>query len=230
MSLTNGDIRWLMPGMAPQYVNSGHLVYVERDGSLFAQPFDVTRRDTVGARRIVQGVSLPGGPSNRPLISVSESGAFAYPFHLVFQTAVVLHICEETYIYQHARNTERKAMGNSADRFLPLKPKVFLVLLTLHDRPQHGYGIKTAIKKRTEGAIDLDPGGMYRLIGRLEDQGLVAPTPAGSAAEEQSGDDPRRRYYELTSLGRIVVRAEARRLTDLVANPEVAALAAETGR
>jgi DNA-binding PadR family transcriptional regulator len=68
---------------------------------------------------------------------------------------------------------------------------------------------------------------MYRLIGRLEDQGLVAP--AKDARADEGGDDPRRRYYELTDLGRDVVRAEARRLTDLVAHPDVAALAAEVG-
>ena len=118
-------------------------------------------------------------------------------------------------------------MANSIDRFLPLKPRVFLVLLTLHDRPHHGYGIKTEIKEKTDGTIDLDPGGMYRLIGRLEDQGLVAL--AAHASVDEGGDDPRRRYYELTDLGRDVVRAEARRLTDLVAHPDVAALAAEVG-
>ena len=118
-------------------------------------------------------------------------------------------------------------MRYSTDRLLPLKPRVFLVLLTLHGRPQHGYGIKTAIKQKTRGTIDLDPGGLYRLIGRLEDQGLVAPAPSTPA--DESGDDPRRRYYELTDLGRDVVRAEARRLTDLVANPDVVALAAEIG-
>ncbi len=116
-------------------------------------------------------------------------------------------------------------MVHATDRFLPLKPRVFLVLLTLSGRPQHGYGIKMAIKDKTAGAVDLDPGGMYRLIGRLEDDGLVA---AASRPANDPGDDPRRRYYELTALGRGVVRAEARRLTDLAANPDVAALAAET--
>lgn len=117
-------------------------------------------------------------------------------------------------------------MANSIDRLLPLKPRVFHVLLTLHDRPQHGYGIKTAIKEKTDGTVDLDPGGMYRLIGRLEDQGLLKLAPASA---DESVDDSRRRYYELTDLGRDVVRAEARRLTDLVAHPDVAALAAEGG-
>ena len=111
--------------------------------------------------------------------------------------------------------------------FLPLKPKVFHVLLALDAGPQHGYGIKTAIKNRTRGAMDLDPGGLYRLIGRLEDMGLLAmvETPAPEAEKA----DSRRRYYELTPLGREVVGLEARRLTDLVASADVAALLARRG-
>ncbi len=111
--------------------------------------------------------------------------------------------------------------------FLPLKPRIFHVLLTLHPGPQHGYGIKMAIKDRTNGAVDLDPGGLYRLIGRLEGMGLIEALE--KPARETENEDSRRRYYELTPLGREVVRDEARRLTDLAASSDVAALVAEAG-
>ncbi len=114
-----------------------------------------------------------------------------------------------------------------AQSFLPLKPRVFHILLALHAGPQHGYGIKMAIRDRTDGAVDLDPGGLYRLIGRLERAGLLEAIE--KPADETENEDNRRRYYELTSLGREVVRCEARRVTDLAASSDVTALVAETG-
>lgn len=113
-------------------------------------------------------------------------------------------------------------MAHALD-FLPLRPRVFHLLLALRDSPQHGYGLKKLIRERTAGALDLDPGGMYRLIARLEGDGLVTPQePAGP-----DGADPRRRYYGLTDLGRNVLRAEARRLSDVASWADVAELARE---
>ena len=115
---------------------------------------------------------------------------------------------------------------NPPNAHRPLRPRVFHVLLALHAGPQHGYGIKMAIRGRTGGAVDLDPGGLYRLIGRLEDEGLLEPVERPRSDGEK--EDSRRRYYALTALGQQVVRAEARRLTELAASSDVAALAAET--
>lgn len=110
-----------------------------------------------------------------------------------------------------------------ASRFLPLKPKTFHVLLALDEAPQHGYAIRTSVAERTRGAIELEPGGLYRLIARLEADGLIAPS---DAPPDPDSDDPRRRYYRLTDLGHDVLAEEACRLTELARTPEVAALAA----
>lgn len=112
--------------------------------------------------------------------------------------------------------------GARSARFLPLKPRTFHLLLTLSEGPQHGYGIKAAVLERTAGRLALDPGGLYRLIARLRDDGLLEPTDPPADADS---DDPRRRYYRLTALGRSVLAAEARRLTELTKLSEVAALA-----
>ncbi len=62
VTLESADVRWLMPGAAPHYVRSGHLLYVEADGSLFAQPFDMAHLDTVGpARRVAEGLGMRFG-------------------------------------------------------------------------------------------------------------------------------------------------------------------------
>jgi serine/threonine-protein kinase len=76
VSLESADVRLLMPGAAPNYVRSGHLVYVEADGSLVAQPFDVVKLDTAGvARRVAEGVGMSLGT---PMLAVSSSGTLAY--------------------------------------------------------------------------------------------------------------------------------------------------------
>ena len=97
------------------------------------------------------------------------------------------------------------------ERLLPLKPAVLLVLLTLGEERQHGYGIMTAVRERSGGFIDLGTSHLYRHLKRLLDTGLVEET----AADGRS--DPRRRYYRLTDLGGRVLAAEAARLDDVVA-------------
>lgn len=119
------------------------------------------------------------------------------------------------------------APRTSPESFLPLKPLVFLTLLVLRSRDAHGYAIKKEVARRSEGAVDLEPGTLYRLLARLLDQGLIEESRRRPAAE---ADDERRRYYRLTALGRDVVAAEAVRLDRLVAADDVRALISETSR
>ena len=104
---------------------------------------------------------------------------------------------------------------------LPLPPHMFLVLLVLNTEAAHGYGIKKAVAKRSGGAVDLDAGGLYRLIARLEERGWARPVPASTG----DGGDARRKYYALTDSGRDVLSAEARRISALANEPDVVALA-----
>src|SRR5689334_6379205 len=109
----------------------------------------------------------------------------------------------------------------SLDDLLPLSPATFLVLLALRGRPIHGYAIKKEVCARSEGRIDLDPGGLYRLIARLEVRGVVKTVSAPARAPD---DDRRRVFYALTAAGERLLAAEARRLAALVASPDVAPL------
>jgi DNA-binding PadR family transcriptional regulator len=114
----------------------------------------------------------------------------------------------------------------SIDDLLPLPPGTFLVLLTLRGRALHGYGIKKEVRARSEGRVDLDPGGLYRLIARLEARGIVEPAEAPADAP---ADDRRRLFYTLTAAGERLLAAEARRLAALVAAPDVAVLVKGAG-
>jgi len=111
-------------------------------------------------------------------------------------------------------------MSELAD-LIPLPPHTFLVLLCLRGRPLHGYGIKKEVRARSEGRVDLDPGGLYRLIARLEARGIVSVVEAPVDAPE---DDHRRVFYTLTPAGEALLAMEASRLAALIGSPDVAAL------
>jgi DNA-binding PadR family transcriptional regulator len=103
--------------------------------------------------------------------------------------------------------------SSAADRFLPLKPNWFHVLLSLADGEQHVYGIMQEVLERTNGKVRLWPATLYPTLERLLDAGLIAEANRRPPADE---DDARRRYYRLTALGRRVLSAESVRLEDLV--------------
>ncbi|MGE0158495.1 MAG: PadR family transcriptional regulator [Gemmatimonadales bacterium] len=92
----------------------------------------------------------------------------------------------------------------------PLSEPLFHILLSLVDGPRHGYGIIQEVESRTSGAIRLGAGTLYSAIKRIRAAGWV------EEVRPPTDDDPRRRYYGLTSVGRRVVRSEARRLEALV--------------
>lgn len=96
---------------------------------------------------------------------------------------------------------------------LPLRPSVFHILLALSDGDLHGYGIMQEVAEHTAGQIKLGPGTLYGTIKRLLNDRLIIE------AEERPDpelDDERRRYYRLTEFGHRVLKAEVRRISDMV--------------
>jgi len=100
-----------------------------------------------------------------------------------------------------------------AEEFLPLPVSEFQILLTLVDEERHGYAIMSEVSAATGGAVSLGPGTLYGALKRMLADGLIEERDARPSPRE---DDERRRYYGLTSLGRAVASAEARRLAALV--------------
>lgn len=100
--------------------------------------------------------------------------------------------------------------GTDAERFLPLHPLEFRILLALTQGSSYGTRIVEHIEAAEGHRRTLYPANLFRRIRDLSARGLVeeAPSPEGA--------DPRRTYVQLTELGRAVARAEAVRLRDLV--------------
>ena len=106
----------------------------------------------------------------------------------------------------NARRAESATRG-------PLAPHVFQILLALADQDRHGLGIMSDVLERTNGALKLWPGMLYRNLSKLASEGLVVEVDAPAGAETGGG---RPRFYHLTPLGRRACAAEAERLAGFV--------------
>src|SRR5688572_32260126 len=86
-------------------------------------------------------------------------------------------------------------LRKSAERFLPLTPVAFEILLALAEGERHGYEVMIEIERRSAGRISPNPGTLYRALDRLVQEGLLA-----SAVRSVEGES--RRVFSLSPLGR----------------------------
>jgi DNA-binding PadR family transcriptional regulator len=93
--------------------------------------------------------------------------------------------------------------------YLPLTPVSLHILLTLEDGVEHGYAIKRIVEERTHGIVRLGAGTLYHAIGSLAKRRLVAECPPPSP---DAAGSSRWRFYQITPLGRRVLKAEVARL------------------
>jgi DNA-binding PadR family transcriptional regulator len=105
--------------------------------------------------------------------------------------------------------------GRDVDHLLPLKPVLFQILLSLAEGERHGYGITQDIAGRTSARMRIEPGNLYRALKAMLDQGLIEESDKRPAPDL---DDERRRYYRITTKGRLVAEAETVRLEAVVAD------------
>jgi DNA-binding PadR family transcriptional regulator len=87
------------------------------------------------------------------------------------------------------------------------------IVVALGNDELHGYGIMREVRRRTGGQRRLAPGTLYRSLRQMQEKGLVAES---EVRPDPDLDDERRRYYQLTDLGRRVAVAEIERLEGLV--------------
>jgi DNA-binding PadR family transcriptional regulator len=70
------------------------------------------------------------------------------------------------------------------------------------------------VRSRTDGALELGPGTLYRSIKQLLERKLIVEVTGES--QEPAQEEKRRRSYALTPAGRIRTAEEAQRLKALV--------------
>jgi DNA-binding PadR family transcriptional regulator len=95
-----------------------------------------------------------------------------------------------------------------------IKPTQQLILLLLAEKPSWGIELLERLEARSHGAIQLNPGSLYRIIAQLLDDGLVRPVDAGDADRGEVGAP--RKTYALTRSGLAALRAEAARQAEWV--------------
>ena len=105
----------------------------------------------------------------------------------------------------------RSIMSDDLSPFLPLSPATLHILLALAAEDRHGYGIMLEVARQSQGHYKLGPGTLYDNLQKMMNLAMVeeAPSPSGN-------DDPRRRYYRLTPLGRGILSSEVSRLERVI--------------
>ena len=102
-----------------------------------------------------------------------------------------------------------KANTTSPEKFIPLTPAVFNILLALADGEKHGYAIMLEVEENTQGSVKMGPGTLYGSIKRMLASGLIEKC---DERPDPTLDDERRRYYRLSGLGRETLRLEIKLL------------------
>ena len=92
----------------------------------------------------------------------------------------------------------------------PLTESYFYILLCLYEKPNHGYGIMQDAETLSDGNVKIGSGTMYGATSNMMKKGWIRET----VSEDPS--DKRKRLYELTSEGKLILEEEIRRLRYLV--------------
>jgi len=103
--------------------------------------------------------------------------------------------------------------NSSKAQHRPLSATDWHVLVALSDNDLHGYAIMKAVEEDSRGVVSAEIGSLYRILGRMMSEGIVADAPAPTDAPSQTPGRPRR-YYKLTPHGREVLSRESARLMD----------------
>ena len=90
----------------------------------------------------------------------------------------------------------------------PLTEPVFLILLSLADRPKHGYSLMKDIESLSNGRVRLSTGTLYGALRRLVDDAWIEPF-------EQEDSSREKQAYRLTEIGRAQLHNEVDRMRQL---------------
>jgi DNA-binding PadR family transcriptional regulator len=106
--------------------------------------------------------------------------------------------------------TVKACLTDDASQGRTLTDLAFHILIALGEGPAHGYAIGKDVAAQSGGRLDPSTGALYQGLHRLKQAGLIASAEAPEQADE------RRKYFQLTGIGRRAARVETRRLEALV--------------
>lgn len=92
-----------------------------------------------------------------------------------------------------------------------LTEAVYYILLSV-EKPLHGYGIIKNVEKLSGGRVRLAPGTLYGALNTLKEKHWIEELPVQT--------ESRKKEYQITYLGKMIVLTEIRRLQDLLQNGE----------
>ena len=97
---------------------------------------------------------------------------------------------------------------------LPLTEATFFILLSIAQKPKHGYAIMKDVENLSSGRMKFSTGTLYGAISRLLEQEWIE-----QIENDQPPDTGRpRKDYALTDKGRSILNAEVGRLESVLAS------------
>ncbi|MWV43140.1 PadR family transcriptional regulator [Paenibacillus sp. HJL G12] len=93
---------------------------------------------------------------------------------------------------------------------LPLTEAFYYILIALYRNPSHGYGMMQDTERISNGRVKIGAGTLYTALNTLQNKGLIDHSPM------PEGADSRRKMYEITEDGKMVLAAEMARLEELL--------------
>ena len=94
---------------------------------------------------------------------------------------------------------------------IALTESTYYILLSLVS-PQHGYGIMQQAEELSKGRVRLAAGTLYGALSAMVDKGWIEQLPMESGS--------RKKEYQLTERGRVILEKEVARLRELADNGE----------
>lgn len=99
-------------------------------------------------------------------------------------------------------------MHNKARASKPLTEPVLLILMSLAEKPRHGYGLMKDIEALSDGRVRLSTGTLYGALRRLVEDFWIERF-------EQDDISRDKQAYKLTAAGRKELHAELERMRQL---------------
>lgn len=92
-------------------------------------------------------------------------------------------------------------------KYIPMTETAFYILLSLKE-PRHGYGIIKNVEEMTNRRLVLGSGTIYGTLTKMQKDGLIVVF----------SDEERKKVYEVTDVGKMLMLREMKRLTELYEN------------